>query len=335
MSQLFTAFKSKKIELCSRLVMPPMASATADDSGYVSKALCNYYDERTAPQRIGLVISEHSFVSPEGKYSNKQLSIADDACIAGLKNLTELVHSKGSKIIAQLAHAGAASDSNITGYEAVSPSGIRLSQRKSHNGKIRSASDEDIQKIIADFCSAAMRAKKAGFDGVQLHSAHGYLLNQFYSPISNKRSDAYTGINIEGRIRLHLEIIEALKKIIPENFILSLRLGACDYTDGGSSLNDAVNACKAFEKSGIDLLDISGGLMGYSRPEKNAEGWFSEETRAIKKAVSIPVISTGGIHSPQVAENLIKDSSADLIGVGRALLKNPVWAVDAKKILET
>ncbi len=334
MSQLFTSFKSNKIELCSRLVMPPMASATADDDGYVSDALCNYYDERTITQTIGLVISEHSFVSPEGKFSNKQLSIADDACIEGLKKLTELVHSKGSKIIAQLAHAGSASDSNITGYEAVSPSGIKLSQRRSHNGNIRTASKEDIQKIIEDFCKTATRAQKAGFDGVQLHSAHGYLLNQFYSPISNKRSDTYTGANLDGRIRLHLEIISALKKIMPEDFILSVRLGACDYTEGGSSLDDAVNACKAFEKAGVDLLDISGGLMGYSQPEKTEEGWFAEETRAIKQSVSILVILTGGIQSAQIAENLLKDNSADLIGVGRALLKNPLWAVEAKEILE-
>ncbi len=333
MSQLFNPAKLNKINLCSHLVMPPMASATADENGYVSSNLCKYYDDRTSPQTIGLVISEHSFVNPQGKLRAKQLSIADDACIDGLKTLTELVHSKGSKIIAQLAHAGSASDSNITGYTAISPSGIRTSLRKTHKGLIKKVSYDDIKKVIDDFTLAAIRAKKAGFDGVQLHSAHGYLLNQFYSPITNKREDEYSGQNINSRIKLHLEIIEAIKSCVENDFILSVRLGACDYNDEGSTIQDAIDAAKAFEQAGIDILDISGGLMGYEHPAKNEEGWFAEETSALKKELNIPIILTGGISSPKVAENLLKNKSADLIGVGRAILKNPNWAIEAKETL--
>ncbi len=173
------------------------------------------------------------------------------------------------------------------------------------------------------------RAKKAGFDGIELHSAHGYLLNQFFSPLSNKRKDCYNGITIEGRIRLHLEIIASLRDALGSNYPLAIRLGACDYMEGGTLISDSVAAAIEFEKAGIDLLDISGGFCSYQNPDSQEPGYFSECSKAIKNAVSIPVMLTGGIKDIQSAEALLKQQKADMIGVGRPMLKDAQWALTA------
>ena len=171
------------------------------------------------------------------------------------------------------------------------------------------------------------RAK--GFDGVEIHSAHGYLLNQFYSPLTNKRTDEYGSSNMNNRLRLHLEIIKSVRKVVGKEYPIALRLGACDYMDGGSTIEDGVEAAKILAEAKIDLLDISGGFCGYVRPQANNQGYFQELTIAIKKVVNIPVILTGGITDSIAAEELLQDNKADMIGVGRAILKDSSWAKEA------
>lgn len=189
-----------------------------------------------------------------------------------------------------------------------------------------------IKELIMKFKDAAKRVKDAGFDGVELHSAHGYLLNQFYSPITNKRNDEYGG-DLLGRIKIHLEIIKAIRETVGVDFPILLRLGACDYIDGGTTIEDSIRAAVEFEKAGVDMLDISGGLYGSSIPGVKVEkqGYFSELTQAIKEVVSIPVILTGGITEVCAAEELLSSGKTDLIGVGRAMLKDSMWA---KKAIE-
>ena len=147
--------------------------------------------------------------------------------------------------------------------------------------------------MVRDFVSAALRAKTAGFDGVEIHSAHRYLLNQFYSPLTNKRTDEYSGNTLEGRLRLHLEIIQAIAEAVGKDYPLAIRLGACDYMDGGTTLEDSIRDAKYLEAAGIDLLDISGGLCGTARPGHPEPGYFSELSQGIKENVSIPVMVTG------------------------------------------
>lgn len=192
---------------------------------------------------------------------------------------------------------------------------------------------EDIKRITNAFAHAARWAVKAGYDGVEIHSAHGYLLNQFYSPLSNKRNDDYGG-TIDNRIRLHLEIIHAVREAIGKNVPIALRLGACDYMDGGSTAEQAVYAAKQFEIAGIDLLDISGGHNGYMIPGHTEEGYFSSVSKEVRKAVNIPVILTGGIVTPAGAEQLLDEGAADLIGVGRGILKDSSWPAKAFKELQ-
>lgn len=334
MSLLFSGFKIKNIELNTKLVMPPMASEKADEGGLVSHALCNYYDEKTKDSYVGLVIIEHSYVSPQGKASAGQLSISDDSTIEGFKKLASVLHKNGAKVIAQISHAGAAAHHEITGYDVLSSSSVRIPRKASDYELPRAMIQEDIDKVINDFVQAARRAKEAGLDGVEIHSAHGYLLNQFFSPIMNKRTDKYNGSSIEGRTRLHIEIIEAIRKITGPDFLIAVRLGACDYISGGSSLEDSVEACLLFKKSGVDLLDISGGFCGYTNPELEEEGWFSRITQAVKEKVGVPVILTGGIVSPEAAEKILQEGKTDLIGVGRALLNDSGWPKKAKQKLE-
>lgn len=237
---------------------------------------------------------------------------------------------KGPKAFAQISHAGAAADSQMTGCPVLGPSAASDSAGdpvfKNMNLKTKAMDSGDIKKVIRDFVSAALRAKAAGFDGVEIHSAHRYLLNQLYSPLTNKRTDEYSGNTLEGRLRLHLEIIQAIREAVGKDYPLAIRLGACDYMDGGTTLEDSIRAAKYLEAVGIDLLDISGGLCGTARPGHPEPGYFSELSQGIKENVSIPVMVTGGVRTPEDAKKLLADGKADLIGVGRALLKDPDWA---------
>ena len=330
MNLLFSKFKSKNLCFKNRLVMPPMATSKCPD-GKINQSLLDYYDEKSKGGYIGLIITEHSYVSPEGKASSAQVSIASDDAIEGFKKLCDVIHQNGSKIFAQISHAGMMAKEETTGFKAIAPSSIE-NPKRTELPIPEEMTKKQIELIKQNFIQAAVRVKKAGCDGVEIHSAHGYLLNQFYSPLSNYRTDEYGG-TLENRIRLHLEIIEGIRKELGPDYPIALRLGACDYTDHGSTIDDAVKAAKLFEKTGVDLLDISGGFNGYIIPNVNHEGYFSNVTETIKQAVNIPVICTGGILDPEIAETLLKDNKADLIGVGRAILKDSLWPKTAFEAL--
>lgn len=323
MHLLNTPIKIGNLDLKNRLVMPPMATAKSSENGEVTSQLCDYYGEKTAGGYIGLVITEHSYVSIEGKASKGQLSIADDSTVEGLRRLTDGIHENGSKVIAQINHAGGVANSQITGRPALGASTVKMP--KFPETPI-AMTRQDIGKVVADFAAAAARAKKAGFDGVEIHSAHGYLLNQFYSPLTNTRSDEYGADTMYHRLRLHLEIIKAVRDVVGQDYPVALRLGACDYMEGGSTVQDGAEAAKILEQAGIDLLDVSGGFCGYIRTGTTEQGYFQELTEAMKKVVSIPVILTGGITESAAAETLLQEHKADLIGVGRAILKDSSWA---------
>ncbi|WP_455539302.1 NADH:flavin oxidoreductase [Terrisporobacter sp.] len=330
MKLLMQPIKIKNVEIKNRIVMPPMATLKSGE-GQVSHELINYYDEKSKGGYIGLIITEHSYVSREGMADKRQVSISKDSDIEGLKLITEAVHKNGSKIIAQISHAGSCAKPEETGCEIISASEVANTGPTSKTNTIpHEMSKEDIKRVVKCFADAAKRAKESNFDGVEIHSAHGYLLNQFFSPLSNKRTDEYGG-SLENRIRIHLEIIKEIRKSVGEDYLVALRLGASDYIEGGSTLEDGVAASKLFEKVGIDLLDISGGFCGYIRAGHKEAGYFSELSQAIKKEVSVPVILAGGITEREQAEKLLEEDKADLIGVGRAILKDSQWA---KNILE-
>lgn len=327
MSYLLKPLQAKRLKLKNRLVMPPMATSKAEADGKVSRSILDYYDEKSRGGYISLIIIEHSFISQEGKASHRQLSIADDSVVERLRELSHIIHRNGSKAVMQINHAGSAATSDVTGKDAVGPSAVANPRR----GTVpRELTKDEIKDVVKAFGEAARRVKEAGFDGVEVHSAHGYLLNQFFSPLSNKRTDEYGG-DVKGRIKLHLEIIKAVREAVGQDFPVLLRLGASDYMKGGSSMEDSKIASIEFEKAGVDILDISGGFCGYIRPgdPEPVQGYFSELTAAVKEVVSIPVILTGGVTEASAAEKLLSEGKADLIGVGRAIYKDSKWAEKA------
>ncbi|BBF42579.1 2,4-dienoyl-CoA reductase [NADPH] [Lachnospiraceae bacterium KM106-2] len=314
------------VEFKNRLVMPPMATSKTVD-GVVTQELLDYYDEKSKGGYFALIISEHSYVNHQGKADAGQVSASRDSDVEGLRKIVDVIHKNGSKVIAQINHAGAAAPYSVTGMPCISASAVsNVGLLKRNDAVPEEMTQEQIDQIISDFAMAARRVKEAGFDGVEIHSAHGYLLNQFYSPLVNKRNDAYTGSTLEGRLRIHHEIIDAVRKEVGEDYIVALRLGGCDYMEGGSTIQDSVEASKLFEEWGVNLLDISGGMGGFILPGHNEPGYFSEMTEAIKKQVSIPVILTGGITDIKDADRLLENNKADLIGVGRAVFKDSKWA---------
>ncbi len=326
MSYMLEPLQVGRHTLKNRLVMPPMATAKANFDGKVSQDLLDYYGEKSAGGNFSLVIIEHSFIAPEGKASENQLSIAEDSVIDGLRQLAQVIHKNGSKCIIQMNHAGSAAKEMITGFTPVGPSAVPNPRLGSTPRELKS---DEIEHLVTEFATAARRGITAGFDGVEIHSAHGYLLNQFFSPLTNKRKDLYGG-NIRNRIRIHQKVIEAVRAAVGDESLISLRLGVSDFIPGGSTVEDSQLAAEEFEKAGMDILDISGGFSGYNVPgipySPENQGYFAPLSEEVKKVVSLPVILTGGIMEAQAGEKLLAEGKADLIGVGRAVFNDSDWA---------
>ena len=343
MALLKEPVKAGNVVLHNRLVMPPMKTGKADADGGVTDELVTYYAERARGGAIGLVITEHHYVREDGIASLNQVSAAKDADIPGLARIAEAVHAEGSAIIMQLNHAGSATSETLVKGKTRSASAVRHPKAKGNPDEIPVPfTEKELEGVIGAFADAAERAQKAGYDGVEIHSAHGYLLNQFFSPLTNRRTDAYTGSSIEGRILLQRQILRAVRERTGKDFLLALRLGGCDYSEifgwkiadaqgrietQGSTIADAVEAARIFEKDGdLDLLDLTGGLFGFVIPGRESPGYMKDLSSQVKRAVSLPVILTGGVTEAAQAQQLLQEGAADLIGVGRALMADPAWA---------
>ncbi|MBQ0070292.1 MAG: NADH:flavin oxidoreductase [Spirochaetales bacterium] len=313
--------------LQNRLVMPPMASGTSTEEGFVTDDLIAYYTERIENGSVGLVVTEHAYVTERGKASPRQLSIASDEAIPGLKRLVEAIHGCGSAVLCQINHAGSAARAEVTGLAPEAPSAVPHPSRKDPETP-EEMTKEEILKAEEAFLAAALRAQKAGYDGVEIHSAHGYLLNQFYSPLSNKRTDEYGG-TLENRLRMLMEIVKKVREAVGEEFLIAVRFGGSDYREGGSTLDDAARGAALLEACSVDLLDVSGGMCFYVNPNDKAPGYFRNLSLAIKEKVTLPVVLTGGIERREDADALLEEECADMIGVGRAILKDPKWAQKA------
>lgn len=311
--------------LSTRLVIPPMATNKANADGTVTKENLDFYEDLTQNPHFSLVILEHAFIEERGKCTSNQFSIADDSKVESLSKLAQVIHKNNKVVIAQINHAGAKGFSMETN---VSPSVIddevatfcRVKYFKSQHALAKA----EIQDVVKKYTQAAIRAKKAGFDGIELHSAHGFLLNQFYSKYTNQRSDEYGGA-VENRIRIHLEIVKSIREKLGNDFIVAVRLGAVDFLEGGNTIEDAIKASWLLEQAGIDILDVSGGLTGYTRVGREEAGYFSDITEELKKHLTLPVILTGGIQTLSEAQRFLDNKQADFIGIGRALLKDHKW----------
>lgn len=328
---LLSSIKVNKLEIPNRIVLPPMATKKASSDGEVTEELILHYKNRAD---VGLTIVEHTYIELRGRVRRKQLGIHQDDNIDGLKRLAEIHHGENRLVGIQLTHGGSKvpkamlKDLNL---KAVAPSSV-----------VHPAVEEDLvpealskkaMEVIKDkFVKAAERAKEAGFDMIEIHGAHGYLLNQFTSPITNKRDDEYGG-SLENRLKFPLEVVNAVRKALGDDYPIAYRLGCDDLLYGGIVPQTAAVMAVKLEENGVDLLDLSGGLLGYEKAD-SGEGFFVYLGEIIKPAVKIPVIVTGGIKDPHYANNLIKRDKADLVGIGRAMFKNKEWAKEAVSLIE-
>lgn len=314
----------KGYTLRNRIVLPPMQSGRADFDGSVTNKLINFYLRRSA--FTGLPIVEHAYISPTGKIGPKQLGIYDDSLIEGFRKLAESIHSVGAPAVVQISHAGGVANKKVINTQPAGPSSA---------GKTRMLEACELQTIAEEYALATDRAVKAGFDGVELHGAHGYLLCQFFSPLLNKRTDEFGG-SLEGRMHFPLLVVEKVRKHLG-NKLLLYRLGSDDLAPKGTHIEDSIIFAKKLEEAEVDIIDVSGGMCG-SEPKqlKNVTGYFIPQAEAIKQAINVPVIGVGGITEAEYADKLVNDGKVDLVAVGRALWKDAQWAEKAiEKLTKT
>lgn len=329
MAGLLEPINIRHLELKNRIVLPPMATNCATSDGTVTDSVVEHYVKR-ARAGAGLIIVEHAYVLPSGKLNRKQLGIYEDKLVPRLQELAQAVHQSGSKIGIQITHAGSRTSIEVIGMQPLAPSDLPVPGDEEIP---RPASADELEEISSAFASAARRAVQAGFDFVEVHGAHGFLLSEFLSPYTNRRSDPYGG-NFENRCRFPLEVVSKVRQAIGRDFILFYRLGADDLIPGGLTIGESVRFASLLAAAGVDCIDVSGGLCG-SAPEhlQSIQGYFVPLAEAIKGVVEIPVIVAGGITEPEFADRLIRAGKVDLVAVGRAQLKDPRWAARAREVL--
>lgn len=307
--------------------MPPMATNYASPDGQVTDTLIRYYSERSAGG-VGLVIVEFAYVDPSGKCNPTQLGIYDDKLIPGLSRLADAIRFGGSKAAIQIHHAGRQTTSRVVGSQPVAPSRVptAYSPMPIDIEMPRKLNLGEISALVQSFAEAARRAKDAGFDAVELHAAHGYLLNQFVSPYSNKRSDKYGG-NINGRTRFIREVVESIRSKCGRDLAIIVRLSANEFVEGGIRTEDAVEISRKLEEYGIDAIHVSAGI--YETFEKIVQpmyydrGFLVPYAEAIKRRTTVPIIAVGRINDPYLAEKILEEKKADMIAMGRALIADP------------
>lgn len=322
--KLFEPLKIGELEIKNRFVVPAMDSHYTNEQHYFTKQALNYYGER-AKGGFGLITTEFMCVSEEGLAEKTQAGIYDDCFIPMLSQLVERVHHNGSRMFAQLQHSGRLQGRGTSSLMAVGASSIPDSGNLI---KVHELTTDEVKGIIHKFVLAAKRAQKAGFDGVEIHGAHGYLLAQFLSSGVNKRVDEYGG-NITNRARIVCEIIQEIKKECGKDYPVVVRTSGDEAYEGGNSIEDAVTQAKLFELAGADAIHISHGIAIH--PYYTKAGFNIENARRVKQAVHIPVIVVGRINDPTLALSIIESQAADFIALGRESICDPHFPLKVKE----
>lgn len=326
MANLFDSFSIKDLTLRNRVVMPPMCMYCADDKGYPTKWHLVHYTSR-AVGGTGLIILEATAIDPAGRISGSDLGIWEDSQVDGLGKLVDSVKSYGSKIGIQLNHAGRKCEAK--GEKIVAPSPISYDDQSVIPTEM---SIEDINETINAFAKGAKRARLAGFDAIEIHAAHGYLINQFLSPLTNKRTDDYGG-SLENRTRVLKEVILAVREYWPAEKPLLVRITAEDYMEGGNLAKDLSIVINSVKNYGVDLVDVSTGGVVPVVP-KTYPGYQVSHAETIKIQTGLPVIGGGLITEAQMANDLIESNKMDLVYVGREQLRNPYFCLSAARELD-
>jgi 2,4-dienoyl-CoA reductase-like NADH-dependent reductase (Old Yellow Enzyme family) len=313
------------LTLSNRFVRSATQDYMARDDGEVTDRQVGLF-RGLAEGEVGLIITGHAYVHPLGKAGPNQIAIFDDRFVPGLSRIAEAAHGRSSKIFVQLAHAGRQTKNKYIGGMPVSPSSVPDPVSKVTP---REMTPEEIETLIGDFVRAGLRARDAGFDGVQLHAAHGYLLSSFLSPHTNRRTDEWGG-SLANRVRVTVEILRGLKAGTGRNFPVMAKLNTTDFLIDGLTLDDAVAAARILEAAGLDGIEVSGGMAESGkgsvwaglRTEGN-EGYFVENAAVVKRAVHIPVSGLGGIRTPGVAERFVTEGRMDLVSMSRPFIRDP------------
>ena len=330
LSHLFQPIKISSMEVKNRLVMPPMCTRLASVNGEVTDSLIAYYVER-ARGGAGLVIVEYCYIDEkESRAAICQLGAQSDHHINGLHELAAAIKSYGAKAVLQIAHGGRQTDpGKIGGRRPVAPSAIPdplLSEMLGRPNHVREISTDEVEEIIQSFVEAARRARDAGFDGVEIHGAHGYLLAQFLSPFSNHRTDLYGG-TLEGRARLPLEVVRRTRDKLGLDYPIFYRLSGDEFVKGGLTPEEAGEFARLLEQAGVDCIDVSAGnyasIHRFIMPAYYPNGNFVYLAKGIKEKVSLPVIAVGAISDPVQADQIIGGGAADLVAIGRGLIADP------------
>lgn len=321
---LFEPLKIGNLEIKNRFVMPAMDSFYTNKSHEFTKQACNYYGERAKGQ-FGLIITEYLCVSEEGLACDTQAGIYDDRFLPGLTMVAERVHKEGAKIFAQLHHAGRIQGPGTTDKAVV---GAGCLQDINFPQQVHELTTEEIEELEEQFVRAAIRAKKAGFDGVEVHGAHGYLLAQFLSKSVNKRVDEYGG-TLTKRARIVCEIIQKIKKACGEDYPVTVRTSGEENWYGGNSIEDAAAHAILFENAGADGIHISYGeaIESYY---VNA-GFNMDRVKKVKSVINIPVIGVGRINDPTLAYMAVKTKSMDFVALGRQSIADPHFPEKVKE----
>ena len=326
MSALFDSASIKNMLMTNRFVRSATWEGLATKDGAVTQRLIDVHTQ-LARGNVGLIITGHAHVSREGQASGWQLGAYSDRLTPGLSDLTRAVHCIGGKVAIQLAHAGSRGAIALTKLEPMGPSVMQ-----SDSGPVgREMTPADIKAVTEAFAHSAARAQTAGFDGVQIHAAHGYLLSQFLSPFFNKRRDEYGG-NIENRARLLVQVFRAVRRMVGADFPISAKLNSEDYLPGGFTVEDMVKTSAILEEAGIDAIEMSGGtfVSGRNTPFRvgktdpgEPEAYYEAAARQYKKEIRVPLMLVGGIRTIGTAERIVADGIADYVALCRPLIREP------------
>lgn len=323
---IFDPFTLKGLEVKNRIMMSPMCQYSVDKKDGIATDWHYIHYVSRAIGGAGLVMVEMTDVEPDGRISNYDLGLWSEEQVPALQRIVDGIHQYGAKAAIQIAHAGRkAEDAEVP----VAPSAIPFDE----NSKTpRELTTDEVYELIEKFRRSVRLAVKAGFDAIEIHGAHGYLIHQFHSPLTNKRTDEFG----QDLTKFGSEILKAAKEEIPDDMPLIMRISAKEYVDGGYNIQDAIELAKAYHQAGAEIFDITSGGEGQI-PAMNRPGTHAAYqvplAREIKKALNVPVIAVGRLDDPILANAVVGMEDADLVAVGRGMLRNPYWAMEAAKQL--
>lgn len=329
MAELFEKSLIKSLELPNRAVRSATWSGVADEKGHVTDSAERVYGD-LARGGVGLIITGFQYVLPNGVAMPRQVGNYDDGCFEGLKRMADLIHAAGAKVVAQIVHTGAKANPKLFPEpgEIWGASAIKDPQTENMPKEMTVA---EIAQVVEAYAAAAARSKKAGFDGVQLHGAHGYGINQFLSAAANKRSDAYGG-DIDNRYRILGEVMEAVRGAVGDDFPVMIKLSGADYYQGGLTVEESLQVGRRLGDDGIDAIEVSGGsrasydgkIPSRKKIKKESdEAYLLDLAAGFKAAVNVPIITVGGVRSPGVIERILSEGKADYVSMCRPLIREP------------